>query len=183
LAGSFAFTIAVGLIGIRAMISDRIFVIFLFAAVNLSLLAWYSAARQEADSAELKDSIQKIADTAHVDPNQSVQVIADAIISRLEPLTKEVDRLAHPPRQQDGLYQNDKMVGSGVNPLIDRDKGIVNFQVLSETQNLDLKAPFEFQNMTLVIVSSAAISEQRAMGVLTRRDIAQVVCNIVSVAK
>jgi hypothetical protein len=50
LAGSFAFTVLVGLIGIRQMISNRVFSILLVVAIALSALAWCTAAKQEEDS-------------------------------------------------------------------------------------------------------------------------------------
>ena len=83
LAGSFIFGVVVGLIGIREMISDRTFWSFLVVAVVLGLLAWYTAAKQERDSAELKDSINKIAGSANVDTGQSVSALADKIIEKL----------------------------------------------------------------------------------------------------
>jgi uncharacterized protein YdbL (DUF1318 family) len=52
LAGSFVFTIAVGLIGIREMISQRKFLVLMVFAVLLSGLAWRTAAKQEEDSAK-----------------------------------------------------------------------------------------------------------------------------------
>ena len=186
LGGSFAFTIAVGLIGIKEMISDRVFIIFLFVAVNLSLLAWFTAAKQAADSDILQASIQKIAGTAHIDPNQSAQALADEIIKRLAPLKegldstkKEVDRLVNPPRDDNSFYQNNKMVGAAVNATIDREKKIVLFGVISAAQNLDTSSRFEFRDMILTFEKSGGVSEQAAMGVVTRRDYAQVTCRIV----
>jgi uncharacterized protein YdbL (DUF1318 family) len=52
LAGSFAFTIAVGLIGIKEMISQRKFMVLMVFAILLSGLAWRTAAKQEEDSAK-----------------------------------------------------------------------------------------------------------------------------------
>jgi hypothetical protein len=49
LAGSFAFTVLVGLIGIRQMISNRIFMVLLIVAAVLSALAWRTAAKQAED--------------------------------------------------------------------------------------------------------------------------------------
>jgi hypothetical protein len=51
LAGSFVFTVAVGLIGIREMISHKAFMILMVFAVALSFLAWRTAAKQEEVSA------------------------------------------------------------------------------------------------------------------------------------
>ncbi len=47
LAGSFAFAVIVGLIGIRWMVSDRRFRSLIAIAVVLSALAWRTAAKQE----------------------------------------------------------------------------------------------------------------------------------------
>ncbi|MBI2716642.1 MAG: hypothetical protein HYX37_19680 [Rhizobiales bacterium] len=111
LAGSFLFTIAVGIIGIREMISDKIFLVFLFAAVNLGLLAWYTAAKQERDTAELRINITKIAGAAGANPNQSVQTLADEIIKRIAPISeglettkKKVEAIINPPREPNGVY-------------------------------------------------------------------------------
>jgi hypothetical protein len=186
LAGSFSFTIAVGLIGIKEMISDRFFIIFLFAAVNLSLLAWYTAAKQASDSADLTASIQKIAGTANINPNQSAQALADEIIKRLEPLKegldstkKEVDRLVNPPRVPDGIYQNNRLVGTAINPVIDSNNKTVSFQVLSGATNMDIASRFEFRDLILMLEQKGVVSEQGAMGVVTRRDYGQVLCRIV----
>ncbi len=61
LAGSFVFTVVVGLIGIRTMVPDRLFIFLLFVALNLSLLAWYVAARQEENASKTTDILQAIA--------------------------------------------------------------------------------------------------------------------------
>ena len=93
LAGSFTFGVVVGLIGIRSMISDRVYWIFLVAAMVRGLLAWYTAAKQERDSAELKTQHrQNSRINRKVNPNQSAQALADDIIARLNPIKKEVEQ-------------------------------------------------------------------------------------------
>jgi septal ring factor EnvC (AmiA/AmiB activator) len=68
LAGSFLFAISVGIIGIREMISDRTFLAFMFIALNLGLLAWYTAAKQESENTNLKTTLSRIAESIKPEP-------------------------------------------------------------------------------------------------------------------
>jgi|GEM_PF-6280285 len=56
-AGSFAFGITVGLIGIKRMMSKKIFTLLEIAAVILTACAWWSAAGSEATSAVQKSRL------------------------------------------------------------------------------------------------------------------------------
>ncbi|HUA52973.1 MAG TPA: hypothetical protein VMB81_12465 [Candidatus Sulfotelmatobacter sp.] len=51
---SFAFVVGVALVGIRDMISGRLFIILIGAAIVLAFFAWRTAAIQERDAAEQK---------------------------------------------------------------------------------------------------------------------------------
>lgn len=93
LAGSFAFTVVVGLIGIRELVQRRTFAAFVLVAIILSGLAWYTAAAQEQTSKALGDSLNSIADYAKISKTQSAQSLADAIIRRLAPMERQVNTL------------------------------------------------------------------------------------------
>ncbi len=145
------------------MISDRVFLVFLFAAVNLGLLAWYVAAKQEMESSELQQTIKKIASSANVNPNQSAQTLADEIIKRLEPLKeglentkKQVDKLANPPRVYDALYQDGAQVARVVGLAINDARTIISFQTVSSPRELDFNKEFEIQEYRVICSSKGA---------------------------
>lgn len=204
--GSFALFAILGFAGIASMTASyrNVMIFGYVAAFILFLIGWWQAARQEETSAKrdgeysqlqtslgtLQETLKHIADSANINPNQSAQALADEIIKRLSPLKeglettkKEVDRLVNPPREGNGLYQDNKMVGTAINPIIDRKNSVVSFQVIASAPNLDTASQFEFKDMILMYVKSGAVSEQTSMGVVTRRDYAQVVCRIVGVRK
>ena len=85
LAGSFAFATVVSVAGLRDKISGKRFVGCLIAAACLSCFAWVVAARQERDSANLKQNIVRIADSLNINSNLSAKYLADEILKRLPP--------------------------------------------------------------------------------------------------
>jgi hypothetical protein len=101
LACSFVFTVLIGLIGIKKMISRPTFWILIAFALVLSGLAWRTAAQQQSDEVEnnakitkMQATLDKIANSANVSPNQSVDDIATAVIAKFQPLQKQVDALS-----------------------------------------------------------------------------------------
>jgi hypothetical protein len=101
LAGSFAFGITVGLVGIRTAVSNKFFLFFGIIAVILTAFAWWTAANNEETSATqkrqlmaIRESVEKLAKTTDMrleDPNQILAAAAaklleqDKKISELQP--------------------------------------------------------------------------------------------------
>jgi hypothetical protein len=85
LAGSFAFAIFVGMIGIKEMVSRRLFTALMGVAVVLTALAWRTAAKQEQDNSELTQSITTIAGALKAAPASSAKELADEIMKLLPP--------------------------------------------------------------------------------------------------
>lgn len=85
LAGSFAFVTVVGVAGLRDKISGKALAGSLFAAACLSCFAWVTAARQEKDSADLKQNIFRIANSLSINSNLSAKYLAEEILKRLPP--------------------------------------------------------------------------------------------------
>ncbi len=57
LAMSFIFVVTVALIGIKEMISGKLFCALIVAAAVLSVMAWYTAAKQEEANADLREQL------------------------------------------------------------------------------------------------------------------------------
>lgn len=99
LATSFGFAIAVGLIGIREMVSRRLFYGFICVALVLSGFAWRTASKQESDAAaqeqessalrgklvDIQSAMGKIADALNVSKGQSAAALADQILAKIGP--------------------------------------------------------------------------------------------------
>lgn len=87
---SFTFTIIVGVIGIKTMVSRKWFWILTAVAALLSLSAWRHAAIQNEQKNEiqqrahnLEKDVRRMADTLKVNLDQSVEALAKEIIDRL----------------------------------------------------------------------------------------------------
>src|ERR1700693_1007546 len=65
LAGSFAFSLAVGLIGIKEMVSKKVLGFLMAASIILSFLAWRTAAQQESDSSSSDERIGALQDAVN----------------------------------------------------------------------------------------------------------------------
>ncbi|MDB5635258.1 MAG: hypothetical protein JWP51_166 [Bradyrhizobium sp.] len=98
LAGSFGFAITVGLVGIRQMVSYRLFNILIAIAVLLSGLAWRTAAKQESDSdtqveqiGVLRKGLQALTDTLKLPEGLSIQETTSAIFKRMEATKNQLD--------------------------------------------------------------------------------------------
>ncbi|MGH7456000.1 MAG: hypothetical protein ACRENG_31895 [bacterium] len=79
---SFAITVVIGLVGIKDMISGKWIISLMVLSFIVTLIAWYTAAKQEKESAELGASIKRIADYVNINSNQSAQALADEILKK-----------------------------------------------------------------------------------------------------
>lgn len=123
---SFAFGIAVGLVGIKAMIPRRTFWVLLVGTVILSAISWENAAQQESDAdllgsqvVSVNQNLQKIARAAYIDPSLSAQAVADKVIARLDSMqseletdTTQIHSIQHPLITSDGVYRKGQLVGT-----------------------------------------------------------------------
>lgn len=95
----------------------------------------------------LQATLSKIANAANLNPNQSADQIANAVIAKLEPLEKQVEALsARPP---DELYQNGIDVGRVAGIMVDRSNGTVSFQQFSSSRDIDFDKEIELQHARL----------------------------------
>ncbi len=78
LAASFAFGIFVGLIGIKNMVSDKAFFFLIVIAVNITLFAWRTAALQEEQNAEFKNTLTRIAKKMNIGEDRVIQPAASS---------------------------------------------------------------------------------------------------------
>ncbi|MEI9886366.1 MAG: hypothetical protein WDN08_07655 [Rhizomicrobium sp.] len=83
LATSFAFGVVVGFVGIKDMISLKLFYILLTIGLLLTVAAWYSAASDAQDSADTKAKLTEIANAIHISPDSSAASLAAEILKRL----------------------------------------------------------------------------------------------------
>jgi hypothetical protein len=218
LAGSFAFTVAVGLIGIRQVISHRTFAFLLVVAIALSGLAWHTAAKQEEDSAteakhsldlegnigdlkgqlstitqsnktqeeqlaklasqntELQNNLAKIANAANLNPNQSADKIAAAVIAKIEPLQKQVDILSQRPK--DTLYQDNLPIGRAARWAINDDHTLVTLQGLATTQELDFSKDMEMQGLRLSCNSPTGVEGILGIGTVHQFQYGDTFCKV-----
>lgn len=150
--GSFALFAILGFAGIANMTAAYRKIMFAGYALAcvLFVLGWRQSAKQEEDSSRrdaefssFREAINKIAGSADVSLNQSANEIAKAVIAKLEPLRKEVEKLANPPRQADMLYQDNRPIArvAGV-----RQNGTsVLFMVVSADHEIDFSKEMEIQ--------------------------------------
>jgi len=92
LAGSFAFGITVGLVGIRTAVSNRFLLFFGIIAVILTAFAWWTAADNEETSAAqkrqlmaIRESVEKLAKATNMrleDPNQILAAAAAKLLEQ-----------------------------------------------------------------------------------------------------
>jgi hypothetical protein len=183
-AGSFAFAIVVGLIGIKSMISKRLFAAMMVFALILTLLAWRTAARQEETSAqqdqdnrELKSTLNKIASSINIDPNQSAQSLADKIIERIQPLSDKVEKLTNPPREPLGVYKNNKKIGSATGDV--QNDNIMRFSAIETTEQISPGDEFEFKNFKLRFDGSTTQSFASMSGGFRGWTYRSVTCEII----
>lgn len=60
------------------------------------------------------------------------------------------DRLSWlPTREKNTIYQSEDIVGKATGASIDEEKGIIEFQEISQSADLDLESEFEFQKWKL----------------------------------
>jgi hypothetical protein len=154
LAGSFAFAILVGLIGIKEMVSRKLFAILTAMAVILSGLAWYTAAKQEEQNAFVSANIKRIADTTNVNPNQSAQALADQIIGRISPMQKDLadakEKLGKlTVRQKDVLYQDGLPIARAAGLTQNIAKTSVDLDAISAERQIDFSKEMELQGARL----------------------------------
>lgn len=102
----------VGLIGIKGLISHRIFFVCLIAAIILSLAAWREAAKQEyivtqrdLQNSNLRNNLEKIASSLNMSSSESAQALAKEILNRIG------DRIVSPSTAEK-IIQDLKAAGS-----------------------------------------------------------------------
>jgi hypothetical protein len=79
LAGSFSLTVAMALIGIKDMISNKLIVGILLASLVLMLIGWWTAAKQEEQSTKRDSDI-----TAALSANQRQETVISDLKKKLE---------------------------------------------------------------------------------------------------
>jgi hypothetical protein len=163
--GSFALFAILGFAGVASMTAAyRNWMIFGYmAALALFFIGWWQAARQEeasakrdVDFASIQLVLNKIASSANVSLNQSATEIASAVIKKIEPLQKQVDRLTNPPRDPDGLYQLGRLVGNVSAAIENRALGQVQFGKIAVQESFNAKVPFDYRDLQLRIVKTGS---------------------------
>ena len=151
--GSFALFAILGFGGIASMTRtyrNLMLVGYGFACI-LFFLGWWQSAKQEessshrdTDFSQVQTAINKIAGSANVSLNQSATEIASAVISKLEPLQKQVERLSR--RADDALYQDGIQVGRVGGISLDESKTVASLGLVTADRDLDFNKDFELQN-------------------------------------
>jgi hypothetical protein len=113
LLGSFIIASILGLIGVRTMISKRWIVLLICASIVITIVGWWTAARQEKDSTELKLAIGT---AVKVDPNSSAQALAEELLRKLAEW-----HLTEKERQQ---------LGAELDAIPENDRFPINIQAL-----------------------------------------------------
>ena len=83
LLGSFVITVVLGLIGVRTVIETKWIVLLVAASFVITIVGWWTAAKQEEQNAKTLQDIRNIAAAVQVNPNISAQALADEIIKNL----------------------------------------------------------------------------------------------------
>lgn len=106
---------------------------------------------------KMNSAMSKIAGAAELDPNQSVQSLADQVINKISSMqaklnqtNSRVDALEHPPPDPNTIYQNGKNVGDVIRGTINTDAGTVTFTEIDNAGNVDFSRPIEIRSYTLV---------------------------------
>jgi hypothetical protein len=94
----------------------------------------------------------------------------------IDQLRQELDRLSHPPRNQNQLYQGNVSVALVQNPQIDTTLGIVAFSAVTSSTELDMTKIFMFREWPLHC--SGRIGGMMTFGAIQQITYDSVVCQI-----
>jgi hypothetical protein len=178
--GSFALFAVLGFVGIASMTVKyrKLMISGYVTAVILFSIGWLQAARQEEAAADTQSLLNKIANSADVSLNQSANEIAEAVIKKLEPLERQVDKLSNPPRENDTLYQDNKSIGRVAGISLDDAKTIASFQAVTSERQLDFSKDMELQGARLSCSSTRGPASIMSFGAAQTFTYVDVICKV-----
>lgn len=162
--GSFALFAILGFAGIAVGIANvsatwrRVMIFGYVGAFILFFLGWWQSAEQEKLSAQrdiqfsqFESALNKNAGSANVSLNQSATEIAAAVIAKLEPLQRQIERLSRRPN--DELYQDGMPLARIARPYLNAEKTIVSFAAVTSNRIIDFSREIELQGVRLACTS------------------------------
>ena len=152
-------------------------------AIILFFIGWWQTARQEeasakrdADFTSIQSDLNKIANSANVSLNQSATEIAAAVIRKIEPLQRQVDKLS--TRENDVLYQDGRAIARVAGISQDPAKTSVFFQAVTSEREIDFSKEIEPQNARMMCRSLNGPSSIMSSGASQKITYYDVTCKI-----
>jgi hypothetical protein len=122
---------------------------------------------------------QQDADAAQAALAKSLGDLKQAVYALTKPLSAAPSQTA-PARDPDGVYQNDRLVGTVIAPRITLNESRVYFAEIQNATDLDINKPFEYRDFVLrVIHVNARIGLLLSPGSVSTGVLENVVCEII----